>query len=94
MFRILFILCIGIVLGFLLRKVPHIHEVDTTARYTIALLLFVFGIGIGSNHGLLHHIGIVGWQAFVIALLGMAGSFGAAYLFHNLLEKKEERDER
>lgn len=82
------------VLGFLLRKLPYIHEVDKTARYTIALLLFVFGIGIGSNHDLLHHIGLVGWQAFVIALLGMMGSFWAAYLFHTLIEKKEERDER
>ncbi len=35
MFRILIVLLVGIVLGFALRRVPHIRQVETSAHYTI-----------------------------------------------------------
>jgi len=90
MFRILIVLLVGCVLGFMLRRVPHIHKVETSAHYTICALLFVFGLGLGSNNSLMHNIGFYGLEAVVVALLGMAGSFGAARLFNHLMQKNSE----
>ena len=90
MFRILIVLLVGCVLGFMLRRVPHIHKVETSAHYTICALLCVFGLGLGSNDSLMHNIGFYGLEAVVVALLGMAGSFGAARLFNHLMQKNSE----
>lgn len=90
MFRILIVLLVGCVLGFMLRRVPHIHKVEASAHYTICALLFVFGLGLGSNDSLMHNIGFYGLEAVVVALLGMAGSFGAARLFNHLMQKNSE----
>ena len=90
MFRIIIVLLVGIVLGFALRRVPHIHKIETSAHYTICALLFVFGLGLGSNDSLMHNIGFYGLEAVVVALLGMAGSFGAARLFNHLMQKNSE----
>ena len=38
----------------------------------------------------MHNIGFYGLEAVVVALLGMAGSFGAARLFNHLMQKKSE----
>lgn len=91
MFRILIVLIIGIVLGYALRRLPHIHSVDTSARYTICALLFVFGLSLGANASLMRNIGFYGLEAVVVALLGMAGSFGAARLFNHLMRKTEDK---
>lgn len=90
MFRILIVLLVGCVLGFMLRRVPHIHKVEASAHYTICALLFVFGLVLGSNDSLMHNIGFYGLEAVVVALLGMAGSFGAARLFNHLMQKNSE----
>lgn len=90
MFRILIVLLVGCVLGFMLRRVPYIHKVEASAHYTICALLFVFGLGLGSNDSLMHNIGFYGLEAVVVALLGMAGSFGAARLFNHLMQKNSE----
>lgn len=35
---------------------------------------------------------IFGWQAFVIAVLGMIGSFGTAYMFNRFINNKEQNN--
>ena len=94
MFRILIVLFIGVVFGYVFRNVRHIKVVEKTEHYTVLVLLFVFGISIGSNHSLLRGIGYFGWQAVVIAVLGMIGSFGAGYLFNRFINKKDREDEK
>ena len=94
MFRILIVLFIGVVFGYVFRNVRHIKVVEKTEHYTVLVLLFVFGISIGSNHSLLRSIGYFGWQAVVIAVLGMIGSFGAGYLFNRFINKKDREDEK
>lgn len=91
MFRILFLLFLGIGIGYLLRNLRGIRHVEKTTRITILALLFVFGITIGSNHTLLDNIAYYGWQALVIAVFGIIGSFGASYLFNRVLTKKEKQ---
>ncbi|MBP8757896.1 MAG: LysO family transporter [Prevotella sp.] len=88
MFRILFLLFLGIGIGYLMRNLRGVRHVEKTTRLTIFALLFVFGITIGSNHSLLNNIAYFGWQAVVIAVFGIVGSFGASYLFNRVLTKK------
>ena len=58
----------------------------------IIILLFIFGVSIGANHDLISNIGYFGWQAFVIAVLGMIGSFGTAYMFNRFINNKEQNN--
>lgn len=88
MFRILFLLFLGIGIGYLMRNWRGVRHVEKTTRLTIFALLFIFGITIGSNHSLLNNIAYCGWQAVVIAVFGIVGSFGASYLFNRVLTKK------
>ena len=81
MFKILLLLLLGVGIGYVLRDMRGIHRVDQTAHYTILL---------GSNHDLIKNIAYFGWQALVIAVLGMLGSFGAGCLFNHYITKKEE----
>ena len=103
MFKILFLLLLGVGIGYLLRNIRGIQKVDHTAHYTIIVLLFIFGVSIGANHDLISNsiganhdlisnIGYFGWQAFVIAVLGMIGSFGTAYMFNRFINNKEQNN--
>ena len=57
MFKILFLLLLGVGIGYLLRNIRGIQKVDHTAHYTIIILLFIFGVSIGANHDLISNIG-------------------------------------
>ena len=59
----------------------------------IPVLLFVFGVSIGANRELIANLGRFGWQAVVLACLGLAGSLLAGYVAGRLLEKKGGRHE-
>ncbi len=90
MFRILLLLLIGTGIGYMLRNSDTlVHGIEKSTRYTVFLLLFIFGISIGSNHSIIDNIAGVGFEAFVIAFLGIAGSFVAASLVKHLSSKKK-----
>lgn len=88
MFRILFLLLLGFGAGHWLRRAAWVNRMEGTTRFTVFLLLFVFGVGIGSDSELTGHIAYFGRQALVLALLGVAGSFAAAWLLQRLLKRK------
>ena len=58
------------------------------------LLRFVFGVTIGSNRELIVNFGRFGWQAAVIACLGVAGSFAAVFVVRRYFFRKGGSDER
>lgn len=88
MFRILILLAIGIGVGMLLRGRSCAKATKWGIQITVCLLLFVFGISIGSNHDLINNLYRFGWQALVIACLGVAGSIVAAWAAQRLFFKK------
>lgn len=88
MYIILSLLLLSIGVGHLLRKVRFVRKVEHGSRYTILILLFVFGVSIGSNRTLLGNIAHLGWYAVIIALLGVAGSIVAARLFLYIWKEK------
>lgn len=90
MFRILFLLLTGIGIGCLLRRIPTIsHHIEKSTRYTIFLLLFIFGVSIGSNHSIIENLASFGIEAFIISILGIIGSFATVILFKHLSSKKK-----
>ena len=78
MFIILSLLLLGMGAGYALRGMRGVHRVEQSTRFTIMLLLFAFGVSIGSNRALVADIAQLGWRAVVIALLGGVGSTVAA----------------
>ena len=71
-----------------------IVRAERLPQLLIPVLLFVFGVSIGANRELIANLGRFGWQAVVLACLGLAGSLLAGYVAGRLLEKKGGRHER
>lgn len=86
MLKILLLIAIGLVIGYRLRGVTLLHKVEHTIRVTILSLLFVFGCSIGTNKTLINDFGHYGWQAFVLAVLGVTGSLIMAILLSRFLK--------
>ena len=94
MFKVLFLLFIGIGVGYLLRRMPLLQKVEKTTSVTIFFMLFVFGLTIGSNDELVAGLGRFGYQAFILATAGICGSLFASYLAYRFIFKKGGKDER
>ena len=64
---ILSLLLLGLGAGYALRGMRGVHRVEQSTRFTIMLLLFAFGVSIGSNRALVADIAQLGWRATVAA---------------------------
>ena len=91
MFRIVLLLFAGIGAGYLLRNWSFVAKLERGVSLTVWALLFVFGVTIGSNRELIVNFG---WQAAVIACLGVAGSFAAVFVVRRYFFRKGGSDER
>ena len=85
MFTILFLLCVSIGLGYLLRKVSFFQHLEKTIPYTIFLMLFVLGLFIGSNDTTMSQFEKYGYHAAILAVLGVLGSLFVSYLAYRIL---------
>lgn len=88
MFRIVILLFMGVGAGYLLRRWPLIQKADRGLRFVVWALLFVFGVSIGSNRELIADFGLFGWQAVVLACLGVVGSLAAVLVARRLVFRK------
>ena len=90
MFTVIGIMCIGIGLGYLLRRqsLPWISKAITAL---IWLLLFLLGIEVGQNERIIRSLPTLGVEAFVIAIVCVLGSCVAAWgLWKYVNGRKEE----
>lgn len=94
MFSLLSVMLAGVLIGYLLRNLSIIRKTEKTISITVLLLLFIFGLTIGSNNNLIHHIGDFGWQAFVLAIAGLSGSLIASSLAYKMFFKKGGKNEK
>ena len=69
----------GIACGYLFRKVHFMQKLGNTTYPIILLLLFLLGISTGANQTIISQSGSIIFQAFVIAMLGIAGSIAGAH---------------
>lgn len=88
MFRIVILLFMGVGAGYLLRRWPLVRKADRGLRFVVWALLFVFGVSIGSNRELIADFGLFGWQAVVLACLGVVGSLAAVLVARRLVFRK------
>lgn len=84
---ILFLLVMSVCAGVLLRSVKALSCIDRTASWTVWLLIFVFGISLGSNEAIVSDFGRFGLTALIVALAGVAGSVLTVKLFTKFIDR-------
>ncbi len=95
MFSIVTTMLAGVLIGHFLRNGKRVEKIEKSTSITIFVLLFVLGLSVGSNNVIIDNLGRFGWQAAVIAMLGMGGSIIAARIVFQLFFKKgEEKNEK
>lgn len=76
----------------MLRRKSGLREaISRTTPVTIFILLFMFGLSIGSNESILSNIHKDGVKAGAIALLGVAGSIAVTTACVKLINRKGGR---
>ena len=85
MFRILLILITGIAVGTVARRTPAAKVAEHGIQITVP------GAAVGADDTIIDNLGRYGWQAAVIAILGIAGSIVAARAAKRILGKGGER---
>lgn len=94
MIIIIALLVVGIVLGRTGKKYPVTSFISKKMSLTVLLILFVFGIKIGSDRNLISKIGQLGLSAFVLSTITIIGSCTCAMLISRYFAKrKKERGE-
>ncbi len=89
MFKVLLLLIISAGAGYMLRRKSGLGKaLSRTTPLTIFILLFMFGLSIGSNESILSNIHKDGLKAGAIALLGVAGSVVATSLCARFINRK------
>lgn len=91
---VLIFMLTGILLGRCLRHHTFLHQTEKTISITVLLLLFTFGLHIGTNESLLRNFGNVGLQSLILAIAGLSGSILISGLTYLIFFKKEERHEK
>ena len=81
MFKMLFIMLAGILLGMALRGVGRTVRLGRSLSITVSILIFVFG--------LVNNLGSLGKPAVLITLAGVLGSVFAALFYDKLFGRKE-----
>ena len=74
MFKIIFVMCLGVLLGlFLGNKYRGLAFIDRLIYAVILLLLFSIGLSIGNNSDLIQNMDRIGLKALWITLGSMLG---------------------
>ena len=94
MFSIIGIMLVGVLIGYRFRAVKELKKVEKSIFLTILLLMFIICLKIGSDRELIQNLGEFGWQAFVLAAAGLAGSLLVLALVSHLFFKKGGQDEK
>lgn len=79
MLFILLLLVVSVCVGSLLRKCRALRHLGQTATWTVWLLIFVFGINLGSNDVIVNDFARFGLTAMILSLAGIVGGVLAAW---------------
>ncbi len=90
MFKIIFIMCLGIYIGLLLgNRSKWIKIMDKLIYAVILLLLFSLGVDIGNNSELMQNLNIIGLNAIYITLGALLGCLFLSYLLYHFIFKNK-----
>ena len=83
---------LGILLGWMFRKIEKLEAISGRLTFaSIALLLFLLGLGVGANDEVRNHLDTLGLTALLIAVFSIAGSILMAWLTWKLFYRKNEK---
>lgn len=88
---ILLILLISVSIGMMLRTCRIVRHLGKTATLTVWLLIFVFGISLGSNKEIVSDFGRLGITSVIVALTGVAGSVLAAWGLKSVIDRNRNK---
>lgn len=90
--RLLICMALGIALGVILqRRVLVLKVCGWLFSATVYLLLFLLGMALGEDHGLIAELSILGVQSLVLALLSMVFSIVGGWLFGRIALRRRLR---
>lgn len=88
MLTLLLILAISTAVGYLLRNVEFLQKnISRTTTATVVIMLFIFGVSIGSNESIMSNLHRDGIKAAVISIFAVAGSALATTAFFYFQKK-------
>lgn len=88
MLLILLLLVVSVCVGSLLRKCRVLRHLGQTATWTVWLLIFVFGINLGSNDMIVNDFARFGLTAMILSLAGIVGSVLAAWGIGRYIDRR------
>lgn len=87
---VLAIMILGIGIGLIIGNRPKIIKiVAALTSFSIFLLLFLLGIGVGTNDKIINNLHSIGIQALVLTIGALLGSLICAYFTYNFFFKKK-----
>jgi len=90
MITVLVLMTLGIGLGFFVVKFPKVIKgVDKMTTWSIYLLLFLLGIGVGLNEKIINNLHTIGLQALILTIGAILGSLIFAYITYKLFFKSK-----
>ena len=75
----------------MLRTRRIVRHLGKTATLTVWLLIFVFGISLGSNKEIVSDFGRLGITSVIAALMGVAGSVLAAWGLKSVIDRNRNK---
>ncbi|MDM8160092.1 LysO family transporter [Labilibaculum sp. K2S] len=87
---VLSIMILGIGIGLFIGNRPKIIKIiGILTSFSIFLLLFLLGIGVGTNKQILNNLHSIGIQALILTIGAVLGSLICAYFTYILFFKKK-----
>lgn len=87
---VLLILIVSVLIGLLLRRWHWIRFVERSSTWTVWLIIFVFGVSLGSNETITNDFSQFGITAFLVAIAGIAGSVSAGWIYSRYIGKRKK----
>lgn len=87
---VLLILIASVVIGLLLRGWRHVRVLERSSTWTVWLIIFVFGISLGSNETITNDFAHFGFTAFLVAIAGIVGSVLVAWIYNYYIDKRKK----
>ena len=89
---VLAIMVLGIGIGLFVGNRPKIIKVvGMLTSFSIFLLLFLLGIGVGTNDKIINNLHSIGLQALIITLGAMLGSLICAWVVYKFFFQTKEQ---
>lgn len=93
MFTVIFIAMAGVGVGYALRRIRVLQHVRVSITLTICFMLFVLGLSVGGDAGIMRNLWRYGGQALLISLASTMGSVLLAWVLYRYVLGRSEKED-